>query len=1215
MNDVLSSNESKKLEVLNTDFQLLKIVIIDSYCPGKKIELKLDGHVSINGRNGAGKTTLLRLIPIFFGELPSRVVFGSESFVKHYLPTTSSYIIYEYQRRDTKVMAVIHADGSKDQHVYRFVDHAYEDRLFIDDGRFVEAQDFHRHLDGLGILETKQLSRMHYKRILVNNASSEHRSFAARFAFCGGVNKLTHISRVVSGILNRITDFSDLKKMVISTVLGEDKQITLSTKRDDLTKWIKELQAHQAISLKEPLMASLEQSDARREESAKNISVLHGKFHALSLHLDDESSRVAHLIADKKQSHKSSNEQYLVKNRADQEGRTGIEANYKQKLSDIHNLENRFKKYEQGGINQSNALVQSIPSLEQKVNTLKSEKEALTGEITSVEETFNAQKFSEKLTFEKNKGLLNESKRVIEDGFRNEETNLTSNYQSMTNKLSDAGQQIVQALRIDETAANDRVVTLKALATKVSGDESIRNSLNEARENAQRSNESLIKAGNDRLSNEKLYAQHNTEFVNQERVLEDVSSALEVAEGELSRIVDFYQAGEDTLIGFLRTQRPEWVGDIGLVINDELLLRKDLKPEIIADVGNLYGLSINLQPISPSKMLNEDSLQVEITRAKGRVVKFTADKDEEESRLLVVSKKRQAAETQQTHGEIEFNRCENLDKEAAIHVTSLSLKLERSKNEERASIESELSTASGTLHKIKTSIQLETENLASEIAAKKNECKVALQALCKTKNKAIEEIDANIVVLQNSLDIKIASIEENRLDVLKGKGINPEHLISIESAIKGLSNQIEEAKHLIGVVTEYSHWLESTYSWLGAMRIEANNLKISLDSANRDLDARKKAQDDFDALIKSELQVLEKEQSEIDLHISSAKQHLADLYQFPRDVSAVNHENLTTIIDLINDKNSLLAIHRKELEFIASGVHDIRQVMMKTPHTAVYDYCVATEKEDGTPSVNLEYRWLGVCRGWFNVACKGNKDAILQSGRSHGLGVKAFCDALEDVQSKVAIFNRELRSALGKASMFAKIESVDVDIVTDLNKHDYWTVIQTLKTEYENWHPLSGNSMPPESFMLAANAFSEKVTGDRGLVATPTDLITIKVEAVIHGKKVSASEERELSRLSSNGLSYLILTIVMIAFVERIRRDGRVTIPYAVDEVKDLDYANTSALLEFLTANNINIIGAFPDIDERLAPKFKHKYNVMDDKRIALIDIESEIDMEMALYV
>ena len=99
MNDVLSSNESNKLEVLNTDFQLLRIVIIDSYCPGKKIELKLDGHVSINGRNGAGKTTLLRLIPIFFGELPQRVVFGSENFVEHYLPTTTSYIIYEYYRR------------------------------------------------------------------------------------------------------------------------------------------------------------------------------------------------------------------------------------------------------------------------------------------------------------------------------------------------------------------------------------------------------------------------------------------------------------------------------------------------------------------------------------------------------------------------------------------------------------------------------------------------------------------------------------------------------------------------------------------------------------------------------------------------------------------------------------------------------------------------------------------------------------------------------------------------------------------------------------------------------------------------------------------------------------------------------------------------------------------------------------------------------------
>ena len=74
------------------DFHLERIILIDSYREGDIVEVRLDGHVNINGFNAAGKTTLLRTIPLFYGEAAARMLKGEQgkkSFTDHYLPRTT----------------------------------------------------------------------------------------------------------------------------------------------------------------------------------------------------------------------------------------------------------------------------------------------------------------------------------------------------------------------------------------------------------------------------------------------------------------------------------------------------------------------------------------------------------------------------------------------------------------------------------------------------------------------------------------------------------------------------------------------------------------------------------------------------------------------------------------------------------------------------------------------------------------------------------------------------------------------------------------------------------------------------------------------------------------------------------------------------------------------------------------------------------------------
>ena len=91
--------------MLNTSeadyFALRRLILIDAYRKGAITELKLDGHTSLTGANGVGKTSLLRLIPLFYGESPNKLVQGggvNQSFVQYYLPHTTSFIVFEYSR-------------------------------------------------------------------------------------------------------------------------------------------------------------------------------------------------------------------------------------------------------------------------------------------------------------------------------------------------------------------------------------------------------------------------------------------------------------------------------------------------------------------------------------------------------------------------------------------------------------------------------------------------------------------------------------------------------------------------------------------------------------------------------------------------------------------------------------------------------------------------------------------------------------------------------------------------------------------------------------------------------------------------------------------------------------------------------------------------------------------------------------------------------------
>lgn len=114
---------------------LTKIVFINS-AHIRYGEVALDGNVHFTGTQGVGKTTLLRALLFFYNARKDKLGIrnqGQRSFDDYYVPTPSSYIVYEVTRGEEQPPFCVILFRRHNKAAFRFVDAAYDRSWIIDD--------------------------------------------------------------------------------------------------------------------------------------------------------------------------------------------------------------------------------------------------------------------------------------------------------------------------------------------------------------------------------------------------------------------------------------------------------------------------------------------------------------------------------------------------------------------------------------------------------------------------------------------------------------------------------------------------------------------------------------------------------------------------------------------------------------------------------------------------------------------------------------------------------------------------------------------------------------------------------------------------------------------------------------------------------------------------------------------------------------------------
>lgn len=191
-------------------------------------EVHLDGNVHFIGTQGVGKSTLLRAILFFYNADKEKLGIrkqGQRNFDDFYLPTATSYIVYQVERDDERAFSII-TFRNAGRAAFRFVDAPFNTEWIIDpdgvisnDHAAVRQRIAKDGYDSSRIIDNYSA----YRDILYGNSHASISKDLRKYALLESA-KYQNIPRIIQNVfLNERVDADFIKDTIIKS-LSEDSE-------------------------------------------------------------------------------------------------------------------------------------------------------------------------------------------------------------------------------------------------------------------------------------------------------------------------------------------------------------------------------------------------------------------------------------------------------------------------------------------------------------------------------------------------------------------------------------------------------------------------------------------------------------------------------------------------------------------------------------------------------------------------------------------------------------------------------------------------------------------------------------------------------------------------------------------------------------------------------------------------------------------------------
>lgn len=1189
---------------------LIRIVLIDTHLPGV-VELALNGHTNICGTNASGKTTLQRLVPVFYGEYPSRVVPSTrDSFERWYLPHDSSYIIYEYQKADGLLYQAVLASAGDGKGVnYRFIAKGFElsDYIKSQNGDTIlclSMKELGIKMKREGIGASNLLNTREYRAIIQNDRTllstgsnrSELRGYARQFALCEGEHSLRHIEKLAKAVHSKEGKMETVKSM-IAAILEEDGVNPPSSRLNPqrVEAWIRESQLIQGFEVIRPEFEKLEQEFNQLLSAELRLSSLSRGYR------NDET-----LEADRQDIQQTLSKELNLKLRLldDEwkEQRDELNLDLSAAKGDVAKceyeldaIEDQHAAFLDANIEQAKADLEMLPNWRTDVENLSERHKLQTEKHQDIEAAYNARrsKIGEQLNREL-EGLHSDQDKQREARDKQREvarTDIDALELQWRNQM-DAGKASFseQEYQFKLTAAE---LKLRVDGVTYTEEEKLSLAIFDERIHRADEEQESCNAKVERLSSDERKLRAKRDQANE--ALRIATLRVNERQTALDELHHMLFPQSHTLLEFLRKESQGWEQSLGKVIAPELLHRTDLHPSLVTESSEaFFGVHLDLKAIDvPEYAASEQELRIRLSKAEEAHTSAQEMQAEAESQLVAINGELDNLSRELTFARTAYKNSRDDLRRLFDEKRSEQEKINKALSERKAHAGQRLTQLDGELKQLKHQHELWLEDQKEQALEARMEKNAYWQEVIGALDNQLGQIKATIEGRRESAKIEQKACETWYKNELKSRGVDEDNILKLKQQIRDLETKISRAEQRRSDVLRFDDWYQHT--WLARkpkLQTQLSDVKRAVSEIDQQLKA--KTQD-----VKTRRQQLETERKASDAAQVEASENLTKLRAVMRKLAELklptnNEEAQGSLGERLRQGEDLLLKRDYLMGSVKQYVEHFDSVIASKSGSGLAETWERAREESSFINDKgirlLDYRKLvPQLEQLLNVIVPQSITALREQGRIFGVDLTAFYDVLADIDRRIASQSARITREVGEELFLDGVSESAVRIRSRISELEFWPELEQFVKAFKHWKADGFNGLPDEDYTNSMRRALD-IIGRAALTGGISKLLEIELRLKEGNSDLIIRTDRQLNESSSHGMAYLILCKFLLAFTRLLRGRADVTIHWPIDELGTLHHTNVKKIFDACENNNICVLGAFPNPESEVLNLFANRY-------------------------
>ncbi len=1189
---------------------LNRIVLIDTHLPGV-VELALDGHTNICGTNASGKTTLQRLIPVFYGEYPSRVVPSTrDSFERWYLPHDSSFIIYEYKRADGLLNQAVLASAGDGKGVnYRFIAKGFEleDYVKSKNGDTVlcyTMAELGREMKRAGVAVTNLLNTREFRAIIQNDRAllstgsnrTELRTYARQFSLCEPEHSLRHIEKLAKAVHSKEGKMETIKSM-IAAILEEDGVNPPSSRLNPqrVEAWIRDSQLIQGFEQIRPEFDKLEQEFNQLLSAELRLSSLKRGYSK------DETAEVERQEYNQDLSKAFNGELRLLDDEW-KEQRDELSLDLSAAKGDVAKCEYELDAIEaqhgaflDADIEQAKQDLEQLPNWRGSLENLTERHKLQTEKHQDIEAAYNARrsKIGEGLNRElENLHQAQDKQREARDKQREQGRSELEALGGQWREQMDTGRETFQQ---EEYQLKLSTAELKVRVDSVTYTEAEKLALAVFDERITRADEEqeVCNAKVDRLTTEERKLRAKRDQANESLRLAGIR--VTERQSELDELHHILFPQSHTLLEFLRKEVSGWESTLGKVINPELLHRSDLHPSMLNDsLAAIYGIGLDLKAIeSPEYASSEQELRIRHAKAEEVLLGAKELQIGAEDSLVAIN-----AELDGLTRELIFARTayknsrddlRRLFDEKRAEQDNINIALKDRKSE----AQKKLSHLDSDIKQLRQQHQVWLEEQKEQALEARMEKNAYWQEVVGALDTQLEQTKENIQQRRSHANSELKACEQWYKNELKSRGVDEDKILALKQEIRGLESSISKAEQRRNEVLRYEDWYQHT--WLmrkPKLQTELSTVKHATSELEQQL--KSKANE-----VKAKRQELDGQRKQSDAIQVEASENLTKLRSVMRKLTelklpANNDDAQGGLTERLRQGEEQLLKRDSLLGSVKQYVEHFDSVIASKSGSSLSETWERAREESSFVNDKgirlLDYRKLvPQLEQLLNVLVPQSIMALREQGRIFGVDLTAFYDVLADIDRRIASQSARITREVGEELFLDGVSESAVKIRSRISELEFWPELEEFVKAFRQWKADGFSELPNENYTNSMRRALD-IIGRAALSGGISKLLEIELRLKEGNSDLVIRTDRQLNESSSHGMAYLILCKFLLAFTRLLRGRSDVTIHWPIDELGTLHHTNVKKIFDACENNNISVLGAFPNPESEVLNLFANRY-------------------------